>query len=404
PTCKYGEKCYRKNAEHVKEFHSEELKKEEEKEGEEIVKEPTTKRRKMKDESEEEKEKEVNVKRKKEKEEEESKEEGELSCDVEEDIEIVEEVEGDVDDETVPHKAQKAYPHREPFLTQPSGIYALWNKAQAIDPEDPRNAFSEIGGARLVGFFDFLAGDLDGATDDEIRLHARFPTDLPEMQTIIVTDTGRYALWRDDPKQNQAIVVHTKHSEDHFPKITMVGDKPVHALVHAAGEGAEAMLERFFPVSENKWSNVEHLKRDIKVSVGRRNKISVGRPLHGMRLWVYVDSNEVGYRALGEDLNKLKRTMTILGETTDDVVRKKKMAEMREIATFVQLATDECDFGTTLEFGHDLFVSNFETIDAMAKRNLTMAYKLLGRDEFVAIVEAQMAPQMRRREKIMVTE
>lgn len=38
--------------------------------------------------------------------------------------------------------------------------------------------------------------------------------------------------------------------------------------------------------------------------------------------------------------DKLKKTMGLIGETTDEVVRKKKMAELREIGTNVQVRKD----------------------------------------------------------------
>lgn len=42
-----------------------------------------------------------------------------------------------------------------------------------------------------------------------------------------------------------------------------------------------------------------------------------------------------------------------------------------------------------LEFGHDLFVSNYACFDGMAKSVLKTAYELLERKEFSEILEQQ---------------
>lgn len=47
------------------------------------------------------------------------------------------------------------------------------------------------------------------------------------------------------------------------------------------------------------------------------------------------------------------------------------------------------DFGMGLEFGHDLFVSNYECYDGMVRCVLSTAYGLLGRNKFATILEKQ---------------
>lgn len=46
------------------------------------------------------------------------------------------------------------------------------------------------------------------------------------------------------------------------------------------------------------------------------------------------------------------------------------------------------DYGMGLEFGHDLFFSNYEIYDVLASHTLTTAYKLLKRSAFADILEA----------------
>ncbi|KAF8373041.1 hypothetical protein PRIPAC_79470 [Pristionchus pacificus] len=418
PECKFGAKCYRKNEDHLRECHPEKISKENAdspKESPQTATEKVPLKRKMNllmDEEVVKEKKGAKMRRGNEGDKKDDTVAKELT-EVFEENETVEDIanaerksdEDSFDSSRSPSKCPPSpsrYPHRSPFSPQPQSLYTIWRKALLFEPDNPRDAFSEVDGMRLVGYFDYLAGDLRDATDDEIRLHARYATDLPEMQTIMITQTGRYALWRDDPKSATVMVVFVKHGDDHFTKITMVGDKPIHAIIHAAGEDAENVLKKFYPPSEFQYATIGRVKHDAKTAITKRTKISLGRPVHSMRLWVHVDANSVGYRSLGEDLNKLKKTMGLIGETTDEVVRKKKMAELREIGTNVQLAMDECDFGTGLEWGHDLFIANFPQLDAMAKRCLIMAYQLLNRDEFAAIIEAQMEEGVRRRDKVLI--
>ena len=42
-----------------------------------------------------------------------------------------------------------------------------------------------------------------------------------------------------------------------------------------------------------------------------------------------------------------------------------------------------------LEFGHDLFISNYECFDAMTKNVLEVTYKLLKREVFAKILKEQ---------------
>jgi hypothetical protein len=57
------------------------------------------------------------------------------------------------------------------------------------------------------------------------------------------------------------------------------------------------------------------------------------------------------------------------------------------------------DFGMGLEFGHDLFISNYECFDGMAKSVLSTAYGLLGRSEFSKILEKHLEYGRRNNDK-----
>jgi len=55
------------------------------------------------------------------------------------------------------------------------------------------DAFSSAFQLKLVGPFDFLALK---SKELNYLVHARFSSDLPEIQTIMVYNDGRFAYWR----------------------------------------------------------------------------------------------------------------------------------------------------------------------------------------------------------------
>ncbi|RCN45677.1 hypothetical protein ANCCAN_08334 [Ancylostoma caninum] len=64
------------------------------------------------------------------------------------------------------------------------------------------------------------------------------------------------------------------------------------------------------------------------------------------------------------------------------------------------IANDECDFGMGLELGHWLFLANHQLLDKVAHRVLSTAYTLLGRLDYKKVLDAQMAPGIRRRSDV----
>lgn len=58
--------------------------------------------------------------------------------------------------------------------------------------------------------------------------------------------------------------------------------------------------------------------------------------------------------------------------------------------TATSIALDECDFGTGLELGWDIFFFGIDFISSTTLRFLTDSYRLLGRDAFAKIAEAHL--------------
>lgn len=74
-------------------------------------------------------------------------------------------------------------------------------------------------------------------------------------------------------------------------------------------------------------------------------------------------------------------------ESKTDEDRTPFWTQLQPIITFANIANDECDFGTSLELGIDLFCFGSPLLHRSAKQLMTTAYTLLGRQEFCKIIE-----------------
>uniref|UniRef100_A0A1I7WMB2 Cytochrome c oxidase assembly protein COX11, mitochondrial n=1 Tax=Heterorhabditis bacteriophora TaxID=37862 RepID=A0A1I7WMB2_HETBA len=182
----------------------------------------------------------------------------------------------------------------DPNVDIPEFINHFWEQAKQLNSDHPCYAFHSLNSAHLVGVFDYLNGSLCNFSDSLFRLHWRFATDLPEMQTIIVCDGGRYALWRDEPRSNEILIVFASNNE-HFPKIEIVGDNMEHVLIHLAGKDKH-IIKGFLPQG----TDIDNLRKQIKAVCARRRKKKLGKAPHDPGIWVKV-VNDIGYRPITED-------------------------------------------------------------------------------------------------------
>ncbi|EYC44263.1 hypothetical protein Y032_0466g1959 [Ancylostoma ceylanicum] len=294
-------------------------------------------------------------------------------------------------------------------LHVPQFLIDFFAHAKCLCRDDPCASFGKLASCRLVGLFDALSGrlcEMDERelykpsascshydSDNQLRLHYRYATDLPEMQTVIVCNIGRYCLWRDVPNSEEGWIVYVPN-DDRFPKIELIGNCMEHAIVHLAGK-SDMDPREFLPEP----ADVAAVKQQMKSACALRNKKKLGKAPNGAGIWVEV-VNDVGYRPISEDAAKIRKTLDLICDTDDNSLRQKKMQWLMEIVTFAQIANDECDFGMGLELGHWLFLANHQLLDKVAYRVLSTAYTLLGRVEYKKVLDAQMAPGIRRRSEV----
>lgn len=267
-----------------------------------------------------------------------------------------------------------------------STILELWQQALKLDGKYPTEAFCELFLLKLVGPFELLNDLMKNKyiQEPDYIVKNRFSTDLPEMETIMTYQGGRFCFWRDEPNEQPEFLVHVSNEPKNFPVFTIVGDQnPFCALAFLLMQKKQStsnLLPSSFDSSKYNQKFLQSLKN-------HRTKNSLGKAFHGLGIKVDVNEKEVGYRPVTDDIKRLKRDIELMGTTNSEAEKKTLKEQLFKIYSYVQFANDEMDFGMGLEFGHDLFISNYECFDGMAKSVLSTAYKLLDRNVFATILE-----------------
>jgi hypothetical protein len=83
----------------------------------------------------------------------------------------------------------------------------------------------------------------------------------------------------------------------------------------------------------------------------------------------------------------LKRILKNVVGSSCETEREAHLDKLHPIVTAANIANDECDFGTSLELGLDLFSFGGEVFHRTVLNLLKTAYNLLQRNEFALIIE-----------------
>ncbi|KAL4709325.1 hypothetical protein ACJJTC_007057 [Scirpophaga incertulas] len=248
---------------------------------------------------------------------------------------------------------------------------------------------------QLIGPFDVLLGKLPILDNKDVYLtHWRFYYDPPEFQAVLKKKGNsqfHIGYYRDDPDNDPvflakndsakdckiipiaknifaAVYIHLQSEKNVSPFMAMACQKVIEKLKIAA--------EKYnFPLEEY---NMKHRQADI-----------ITKTLHGAGIVVpYNKKTQLGYRNLTETDANLKKIFTRLKEATDQNEKDKILSELQPVITYANIAVDECDFGTGLEAGIDLFCSGLKELEPSALSCLKSAYSLLNREVFSKIIEA----------------
>ncbi|CAI9738003.1 Hypothetical predicted protein [Octopus vulgaris] len=415
PMCKYGEKCYRKNPNHLREYRhpSKPESEDQQSQNDQDNTEPSSKKPKLDPHktgsiSDDDDDDDV------------SRESGKTSDDAKQQDESVPGTSGESSkpvDEGSQDKCEEELtltpppsPEdikdniREKFLfDMPDDFYELWKFCEATHPENPTNCFSDVLGFQLVGPFDILAGkhkELNGKNSKgrypNYLIHWRYYLDPPEFQTVIRgNDTTQFHLgyFRDVPTEAPVFVAANSAKEG--PAIIPRGENLFAALSFYLGENIKskklfkpkqpAALQLQSDLTE--WAKKLNLNLELKTkSMKERDKKTVCKAFHGAGIVVKLDKNEVGYRPIPETPAALKKMFQKILDSKTEEDRNQNFEPLQELMTLIQFANDECDYGEGLELGINLFCFGGDIFNSTIQFLLPLAYQLLQHPQFSQII------------------
>ncbi|EGZ11152.1 hypothetical protein PHYSODRAFT_519340, partial [Phytophthora sojae] len=226
-------------------------------------------------------------------------------------------------------------------------------------------AFVDTLDIRLCGPFDLLAATdkKEVTTDKPLYLHGRFFADPPEVATVMVdtaSDTGRHwGCFRDSPDEVPEYVVRAESGSE--CKFDIVGGSLFQILESALGTrrsslGADKAADLRKKIEAHRGEKSRSRAQSETALRAKRAKEMVAPSLHQLGIVVPVDTKtNTGYRELpttGQDLADLLHQ---LEQDADKKLPTRK--RLSELITRATIASDECDFGTGLLLGLNVFTA-----------------------------------------------
>lgn len=287
---------------------------------------------------------------------------------------------------------------KQKFLVEmPEDFYDFWDFCSSLNKKSPSDALYDLLGLKLVGPFDVLAGKLTNKsvkTSDDFLCHWRYYYDPPEMQTVLSDDDEtmyHIGYFRDDPKEMPVFLASNVASKG--CKITKVAGN-LFALL--GNEISKALKGTDDARVKSKLRKLNGALVEFAEDKGYQlQEVSKKRPqpqsatFHGAGMVVPVDKKtEVGYREMPISQSELRKLLDKF--SGDEAGTGSHVDKLLQLTTWIHIANDEGDYGMGLEFVLDLFcaghASLHPTIDMMAG----IAYELLGRQTFARILSTHL--------------
>ncbi|XP_067204832.1 histone PARylation factor 1-like [Linepithema humile] len=289
------------------------------------------------------------------------------------------------------------------FLVEmPTDFFQFYEFCKNVSKDNPLLALKSVG-LKLVGPYDVLNGNLKNSeTEDDKEkylTHWRYYYDPPEFQTIIKCNDKEglhFGYWRDDViekptfvAKNQANVncIFEPVAENIFGTI----DIYLQSKVKSANPFEKTAVMRLHSHLKNfaKQHNISLEKNTMDMR--SREKRVVARTFHRIGIVVpYDKKTQLGYRDLAATDNDLQKLLKQIEEAGNPDERKIPISKLDEIVRLATIAADECDFGTCLELGHDLFANGSNHVQTRALQMLSIAYTHLQRLQLLKILKAHL--------------
>ncbi|XP_032691319.1 histone PARylation factor 1 isoform X2 [Odontomachus brunneus] len=292
---------------------------------------------------------------------------------------------------------------KELFLVEmPKDFYQFYEFCKSISKDNPLLACKSAC-LKLVGPYDVLEGKIKDLTNEKDKekylIHWRYYYDPPEFQTIIKCDNKEglhFGYWRDDIAERPVFVakncgnvscVFESVAENIFGAI----DTYLQNKAKSANPFEKTGIMRLHSQLKNfaKQHNIT-LEKNTTDMRSREKKV-VARTFHKAGIVVpYDKKTQLGYRDLAATDNELQKILKQIEEASTLDKRKASITQLDEIVRLATIAADECDFGTCLELGHDLFSNGSIHVQGRALQMLSVAYTHLQRPQFLEILEVHL--------------
>ncbi|GFN76618.1 histone parylation factor 1 [Plakobranchus ocellatus] len=347
PACKYGSKCYRRNAQHLRDYSHPEAEKQDDNSGNAMAKansdvESNTtgkQKRTIQDffspshkntEAASKQEETPPTKKPKTSTETSPQGEGELAKGGTRESPSQEEQDESLEQEEDAEKEAPVYPDdvrqciKETFLVEmPEDFYQFWDFCQGCNKLDPSSALRKSLGLRLGGPFDILSGRHKKVLKNKrgkypnFLLHHRFYYDPPEFQTVLIADDDskfHIGYFRDDPSEMPVFLASNSPgpTSSSKGKIFQYGDN-IFAAVHTYATlkvksekgDKKKLMEQVIQSIEREAKKLQLSLERVTKSMKKREKKVNCPTFHEAGMVVPVDANDVGYRPVPESPRRI---------------------------------------------------------------------------------------------------
>ncbi|EZA60563.1 histone PARylation factor 1 [Ooceraea biroi] len=289
------------------------------------------------------------------------------------------------------------------FLVEmPKDFFQFYDFCKGISKGDPLSACKSVR-LKLVGPYDVLENKIKYSESkgdrDRFLTHWRYYYDPPEFQTIIRCDDKEglhFGYWRDDVTEKLVFVAKNRANVNCvFEAVAENIFGAVDAYLQDKAKSANPFEKTAITRLQSQLKNFakQHditLERNT-VNMKSREKQVVARTFYKIGIVVpYNKKTQLGYRDLAASDSDLQKILKQVEEAGTPEERKAPLAKLDEVVRLATIAADECDFGTCLELGHDLFSNGSVHVQSRGLQMLSIAYTHLQRPQLLKILEAHL--------------